>query len=57
MSIIEEIVLMEAEGKIAETVNNEIKIDNFEIKAKEENIIQLKSDKCKIKFWVFLKLL
>lgn len=55
MSIVEEIVLMEAEGKIAETVNNEIKIDNFELQAKEKNIIKLKSDNCKIKFWFFFE--
>lgn len=49
MSILEDIIVMETEAKIAETVNNEIKIDNFELQAKEKNIIKIKSDKCTIK--------
>ena len=45
---------MEVETKIAETVNNEIKIENFELQAKEKNILELKKTPCKSKYWGFI---
>jgi hypothetical protein len=46
---------MEAEAKIAESVNNEIQLENFEIQAKKINIMKLKSTPCKSKFWGFIE--
>ena len=57
MSIVEEIVLMEAEGKIAETVNNEIKIDNFASYFRERDHHELKLiESEKDHNWKYLKL-
>ena len=54
MSFIKDILLMEVETKIAETVNNEIKLENFELQAKEKNILELKKTPCKSKYWGFI---
>jgi len=53
MSIIKDFFLIQAEAKIAESVNNEIKIENFEIQAKDKNIMELKSSTCKSKMFGF----
>ena len=49
MSIIKDIFFMEAEAKIAESINNEIQLENFELQAKEKNIMELKPTPCKSK--------
>jgi hypothetical protein len=46
---------MEAEAKIAESVNNEIQLENFELQAKKQNILELKPTPCKSKFWGFIE--
>lgn len=51
MSIVKDLFFMEAERKVAETVNNEIKIENFEIQAKQKNIMKIKPQPCKSKMW------
>ena len=51
MSIIKDIFFMEAEAKIAESINNEIQLENFELQAKEKNIMELKPTPCKSKIW------
>jgi len=57
MSIIKDIIFMEAEAKIAESINNEIQLENFELQAKEKNIMELKSTPthCKSKLWGFIE--
>jgi hypothetical protein len=55
MSLLKDIFFMEAEAKIAESVNNEIQLENFELQAKEKNIMELKPTPCKNKFWDLLK--
>ena len=51
MSILKDIFFMEAEAKIAESVNNEIQLENFELQAKEKKIMELKPTPCKSKIW------
>lgn len=55
MSIIKDLFFIQAEAKIAESVNNEIKIENFEIQSKEKNIMELKPTPCKSKYWSFIE--
>ena len=55
MSIVKDIFFMEAEAKIAESVNNEIQLENFELQAKEKKIMELKPTPCKRKFWGFIQ--
>jgi hypothetical protein len=55
MSILKDIFFMEAEAKIAESINNEIQLENFELQAKKQNILELKPTPCKSKFWGFIE--
>jgi len=55
MSIVKDIFFMEAEAKLAESVYNEIKLENFELQAKEKKILELKPTQCKKKFWGFIE--
>lgn len=56
MSIFKDLFFMEVEAKISESMNNEIKIDNFQLQAREKNIIELKPTPCKSKSWGLLNI-